>query len=197
MMRLGGALLCLLVVAACSTPSGPEAPEVVLPEEGDLTPLPVYPLTRGDWDTSATCTVYPVFRSEGNIHSIGMVTALHQGLAKNRYSTVALPVEGYTSLDRLTAVDRIIRPSRLTFRQTILRGNRIAADAHLLVEVWSPDDVEGRRIFEVWARDIVPGTTYSAYGPLYEGLVKNLLSLDTFRAAMELEPTQEPEPEDR
>lgn len=189
MTRAGALLLCLLVAAACGSPAA-RVPETTLPEEADLAPIPTYPPARNDWDTSAVCSVYPVFRSEDHPHSIGLVKALHAGLRKSGYRTVALPVEGYTALDRLTAVNRILRPSRLTFRQTLLARNRIAVDAHLLIEVWEPGDIEGRRMFEVWARDVASGGTYVDFGPLYRSLVANLLSLETFRGALELEPTR-------
>ncbi|MEN8149809.1 MAG: hypothetical protein ABFS86_08295 [Planctomycetota bacterium] len=190
MKRVAVALLCLLAVAACKTQGDRMDPADRLPMEGDLAPLPVYPLTRGDWDTSARCAVYPVFQAEQHPLSVGFILAMHRGLRKAGYGTVSLPGKGYMRLDRLRAVDRILRPSRFTFRQTILADRRIAIDAHLLVELWTPGGIGEKRLFEVWARDIAEGTEYTTFDVLHGKLVKNLLNLDSLRGALELEPSR-------
>ena len=88
-MGKAGALLFGLAVAAACRSAGAPAPGPTLPEEADLAPIPTYPSARADWDTSAVCSVYPVFRSEDHPHSVGLVGALHDGLRKAGYRPVA------------------------------------------------------------------------------------------------------------
>jgi hypothetical protein len=130
--------------------------------------------------------VYPIFQREWHDHSKGFVAATYQSLGTEGYPTSPLPAGGYATHAELAAVDRIVRPVRVTFRRTAISAGRIAMDGHALVEVWAPDDIENRRLFEVWARNISPAAEPTSFGPLYQKLADNLLSIDKFREALAL-----------
>ena len=172
-----GFMSILLLLAGCATSPRPTPEPIVLSD------IPVYACSRTNWDTSAQCMIYPMLGCEEHTEVNALSAQLEIVLKEQGYGIVKM--DTYMSTEKRLSVDKIITPQSYNSRSRTIKGTNVWD----IMAVYSVQDRETipfdeknhseRRYFQVWGR--------GEKDLPYRTVAENLLSIDAFRRALELD----------
>ena len=90
--------MCLLL-SGCATPPKPKP--MVLSE------IPVHSCSRTNWNTAATCMIYPMFGNEGHANANHFIGQLAAALRAEGYEVVGMDTVALRDLEKLAWRPRI------------------------------------------------------------------------------------------